>query len=145
MAVALSFKESRGLPRAEIRTPQQIAQRLHCGDQTVRHVIRAFDAEGLGCLTQKSNRPHRDHSAFDRAGLKHLEEMVHRSLRDFGFEASQGTLLKLAQACFQERVVRKHISYETVRQGFHMLEIDWKTARHHITSHDPHYAAKTTS
>jgi transposase len=130
---------------AEQLTPQQIAHRLHCGQQTVRNVIRAFEAEGLGCLQQKSNRPHRDSSAFDSAGLKRLEEMVHRSPRDFGFESSQWTLRKLAQACFSEGNVKQPISYETARQGLRKLGIEWQTARHHISSHDVHYARKKAS
>jgi transposase len=129
---------------AEGLTPPQIAQRLHCGDQTVRNAIRAFEIEGLGCLRPKSNRPHRDHRAFDDAGLKRLEEIVHRSPREFGMETSQWTLVKLAAVCFQEQVVQQPISYETVRQGLRQLGIDWKTARHRITSHDPRYAAKKT-
>ena len=60
-------------------TPQQIAQRLHCGDQTVRNVIRAFDQEGLGCLEEKSSRPHHDNSTFTADGLQRLANLVHRS------------------------------------------------------------------
>lgn len=127
---------------AEGWTPQRIAHHLHCGDQTVRNAIRAFETEGLECLREKSNRPHRDSSVFDAVGLKWLEEMVHRSPRDFGFETSQWTLEKLAQACFQAGLVPQPISYETVRQGLKKVGIDWKTARHRLTSTDPQYERK---
>lgn len=123
-------------------TPQRIAHHLQCGDQTVRNAVRAFETEGLECLRQKSNRPHRDNSAFDAVGRKRLEEVVHRSPRDLGFETSQWTLEKLAQACLQEGIVQQPISYETVRQGLKKLGIDWKTARQRMTSHDPHYERK---
>ena len=39
--------------------PSQIAEYLGCDDQTVRNALRAFRREGLGCLTAKSQAPHR--------------------------------------------------------------------------------------
>jgi DNA-binding CsgD family transcriptional regulator len=54
------------------QTPQQIAHQLHCGDQTVRKVIRAFEREGLACLQAKSRRPHHDPSTFDAHSLQQL-------------------------------------------------------------------------
>jgi transposase len=130
---------------AEGLTPQQIAQRLHCGQQTVRDAIHAFAAEGVTCLQQKSNRPHSISRAFDSDGLKRLEDIVHRSPRDFGLETSQWTLVQLAEVCYKSGVVQQPISYETVRQGLCKLGIDWQTARHRITSHDPHYERKKTA
>src|SRR5690606_4628954 len=58
---------------AEGRKPREISQQLHCGSQTVRTVIHAFEREGMACLEEKSRRPHHDHRAFDAAGLKRLE------------------------------------------------------------------------
>lgn len=127
---------------AEGCKPQEISERLHCGTQTVRTVIHAFEREGLACLEQKSRRPHHDHRAFDEAGLKRLEEIVHQSPRDFGLTTSLWTLPLLAQVCFQQHIVAHPISYETVRRGLLKLGIDWRRARQHITSHDPHYERK---
>jgi transposase len=133
------------LASAEGQTPQQIAQRLHCGDQTVRNVIRAFEREGLRCLQEKSHRPQRDPSVFDAAGLQRLEEMIHHSPRDFGLATSLWTLPLLAQACFQEKIVARPISYEAVRRALLKLGINWRRARQKITSHDPHYERKKAS
>ena len=133
------------LASAEGQTPQQIAQRLHCGDQTVRNVIRAFEQEGVGCLQEKSHRPHRDARAFDAAGLQRLEALVHRSPHDFGLPTSLWTLPLLAKVCFEQQIVARPISYETVRRGLLKLGINWRRARHHITSHDPHYVRKKAS
>jgi transposase len=127
---------------AEGLTPQQIATRLHCGDQTVRNVVRAFAREGLSCLVQKSSRPHHDHRAFDAQGLQRLGDLLHQSPRKFGLDTSQWTLVQLADVCFRAGIVTRPISYETVRQGLHKLGIHWKQARRRITSHDPQYAAK---
>ena len=125
--------------------PREIAARLHCGEQTARTVIHAFEREGVGCLEEKSRRPHEDHHAFDEAGLKRLEETIHHSPRDFGLTTSLWTLPLLAQVCFQEKIVARPISYETVRRGLLKLGIDWRRARHKITSHDPHYERKKAS
>lgn len=133
------------LASAEGQTPQQIAQRLHCGDQTVRNVIRAFEREGIGCLQEKSHRPLHDPSVFDAAGLQRLEEMVHRSPRDFGLATSLWTLPLLAEVCFQEKIVVRPISYEAVRRGLLKLGINWRRARQRITSHDPQYERKKAS
>jgi transposase len=125
-------------------TPQQIAARLHCGDQTVRNVIRAFKREGLGCLREKSHRPHHDHRVFDEQGLGRLQELLHRSPRDFGLDTSLWSLPLLAQVCFQQGIVARPVSYETVRRALLKLNLPWRQARHRITSHDPRYAAKKT-
>jgi len=127
---------------AEGLTPQQIAHRLHCGDQTVRNVIRAFEREGLGCLVAKSSRPQHDNSTFTAEGLQRLQDVVHRSPRDFGGQSSLWSLAQLAQVCFNAGIVARPISYETVRRALRKLGLDWRHARHHITSHDPQYERK---
>lgn len=127
---------------AEGLTPQQIAQRLHCGDQTVRNVLRTFEREGLSCLQAKSRRPHHDPSTFDADGLQRLADMVHRSPRDFGLETSLWSLALLARVCFEQGIVARPISYETIRRALLKLDINWQRARHRITSHDPHYERK---
>jgi transposase len=127
---------------AEGLTPQQVGQRLHCGDQTVRNALRAFEREGLSCLAQKSSRPHHDNSTFTVEGLQRLHELVHCSPRDFGRSHSLWSLAELAQVCFEQGLVARPISYETVRRALQKLGLDWRRARHHITSHDPHYERK---
>jgi transposase len=124
------------------QTPQQIAQQLQCGDQTVRNVIRAFEREGLACLQAKSRRPHHDPSTFDVHGLQRLAELVHRSPRDFGFQTSIWSLALLATVCFKQGIVARPVSYETIRRALLKLDINWQRARHRITSHDPHYERK---
>ena len=127
---------------AEGLTLRQIAQGLHCGDQTVRNVIRAFEGEGVGCLEEKSSRPHHDNSVFTAEGLQQLADIVHRSPRDYGGKSSLWLLAYLAQVCFEQGIVTRPISYETVRRALVKLGLDWQHARHHITSHDPHYERK---
>ncbi len=123
---------------AQGQSPQQIAHQLQCGDQTVRNVIRAFEREGLAGLQAKSRRPHHDPSTFDAHSLQQLAEMVHRSPRDFGLETSVWSLALLARVGFEQGLVARPVSYETIRRALLKLGIDWQRARHRITSHDPH-------
>src|SRR5262245_66062984 len=55
------------LASAEGLRPAQIAERLGCTSQSVRNAIRAFAAEGLGCLTEKSHRPRSVRPELDAA------------------------------------------------------------------------------
>jgi transposase len=126
-------------------TPQQIAERLHCGDQTVRNAIAAFEHEGLMCLEAKSHRPQHDGRVFDAAELAQLQELVHRSPRDFGLETSMWTLDLLAQVCFEQGIVPRQVSYETIRRALGKLGLNWQQARQRITSHDPAYAVKKSN
>jgi len=130
---------------AEGLSPPQIAQRLLCGEQTVRNALRAFEAEGRACLQPKSNRAHHDSSAFDQAALQHLGELVQRSPREFGVPSSLWTLKLLAQVCMQLELIAQRVSYETVRKALLKLGIDWQSARQRITSHEPHDAPKKTT
>ena len=118
-------------------TPQQIAERLHCGDQTVRNVIRAFEYKGVGCLQEKSHRPHQDHRVFDRQRLRRLQEILHRSPRDFGLESRLWTLPLLAGICLEQGIVARAVSYETIRRAVLKLGLPCRQARQRITSHDP--------
>ena len=43
---------------ARKQTAIQIGRELNCDDQTVRNVIKQFNAHGLEVLKAKSNRPH---------------------------------------------------------------------------------------
>jgi transposase len=123
---------------AEGYSPQHIARRLHGGDQTVRHVLRAFEREGGGCWREKSHRPHPDQRVFTPETLAQLEALVHRSPRDLGQPTSLWTLPLLAQVCFQQGRVARPIRDETVRRALIQLGIDWQPARQRLPSQDPH-------
>jgi len=73
---------------------------MGCDDQTVRNVIADFHARGLDCLRQRSFRPHRIHAVVDAQAKEKLQELVHRSLRDFGQPTSVWTLSLLAEIIF---------------------------------------------
>src|ERR1043165_5288269 len=70
------------LASAEGHTPRQIAQRLGCGDQTVRNVLWAFAREGLGWLQQKSSRPKTTKPLLDAATADKLRDLRHTAPRE---------------------------------------------------------------
>src|SRR6476659_6018562 len=61
-----------------------IARAVGCSEQAVRNAIHAVAREGPAALTPGSSRPRTIHAAFDAAGAQRLQELLHRSPRDFG-------------------------------------------------------------
>ena len=125
-------------------TAGQIAARLRCSDQCVREALRAFAAEGVACLKAKSHRKHTLTTKFDARGLERLSDLVHELPRQYGYNNSLWSLPQLATVSFEQGLTSEAVSHETVRQALKKLDIDWRRARKHISSPDPHYEQKKT-
>ena len=123
-------------------TARQIAARLRCSDQCVREALRAFEQEGMAFLQEKSHRKHHLQAKFSPAGLERLAGLVHESPRQYGYHNRLWSLAQLAEVSFKEGLSSETVSHETVRQALKKLDIDWRRARQHITSPDPHYERK---
>lgn len=130
------------LQSAEGLTPARIAQRLGCASQSVRNAIRAFHAEGAGCLGAKSHRPKSARLELDDAACQRLRALLHRSPRHFGKATSLWTLDLAAEVAFAEGITRRLVTGETIRQALKRLGVAWKRAKAWITSPDPAYARK---
>lgn len=130
------------LASAEGESPAHIAAHLGCTPATVRNAIRAFAAEGLSCLKEKSSRPHRIRTLLDHAFDEPLRHLLHQSPRLFGKPRSTWTLASLAEVCHQKGWTERVMSIETVRAAVKRLGHGWKRAKHWITSPDPSYARK---
>ena len=128
------------LASAEGLRPSLIAARLGCASQAVRNAIRAFQAEGLACLPQKSNRPKSSRPELDLARCERLRALLHRSPRDFGKPTSLWTLALAAEVAFAQGLTARPVSDETIRQALIRLGVGWKRAKTGITSPDPAYA-----
>src|SRR5207249_1232069 len=118
------------------------ARQLGCDDETVRRVIRAFNARGVAALRQGSSRPRRIHAAFDRARGEQLRALLHQSPRTFGQPTSVWTLELAAAVSCEEGLTPTRVSGETIRATLQRLGIRWQRAKHWITSPDPAYARK---
>jgi|SRR6266699_1657088 len=121
-----------------------IAHQLGCDDQTVRNVIKGFNATGLAVLQAGSSRPHRLRTIFSDEEAKQLKDLLHRSPRDFGFDRGLWTLELAAKISFELGIIPEETSDESVRRALKRLGTNWKRAKHWITSPDPQYLLKKT-
>jgi hypothetical protein len=72
--------------------------------------------------------------------------MLHRSRREFGQESSLWTLQMAAEVAFEEGLVERPISGETIRATLsRLLGVRWMRAKRWITSPDPLYERKKAS
>ena len=127
---------------AEGLRPAQVAARFGCASQSVRNAIRAFGAEGIDCLREKSHRPGSVRPELDDDACQRLRALLHRSPRDFGKATSLWTLALAAEVAFAEGVAARLVSDETIRQALIRLGVGWKRAKTWITSPDPAYLRK---
>jgi transposase len=119
-----------------------IARTLGCNEQTVRNALHAFAAQGLAALTPGSSRPQTIHAAFDAGAAERLQELLHRSPRDFGHPTSLWTLGLAAQTAHAAGLTTRRVTGETVRATLARRKVHWKRAKRWITSPDPAYARK---
>ena len=125
------------------QSPPKIAANLGCASQTVRNTIHDFNERGLGALVAKSSRPKRTRAVFDEKSAEALREMLHRSPREFGRDSSLWTLEMAAQVSFEEGLIERRVSGETIRATLaRLLGVRWQRAKRWITSSDPLYERK---
>ena len=119
---------------------RQIADPLSCGDQTVRHVLHAFNRRGLASLHPQSKAPrHRPQAVFTAARREQLRDLFHQSPRASGHPTSLWTLPLAAQVAYAEGITRREVSGEAICQALQRLRGGWKWAKHWIQSPDPGY------
>ena len=126
------------------RRPSEIAPGLCCAVQTVRNGIRAFNAAGLAALTAGSPRPRSAAPVLDGAKRERLRALLHQSPRAFGQPRSTWTLALLARVAHAQGLSATVLSPETIRQALVRLGVNWRRAKHWLTSPDPAYARKKT-
>jgi transposase len=130
------------LASADRQLPRQIAATYGGCEQTVRNALRAFNAVGLECLTPQSRRPKSAVPQLIGPKLERLQEILHRSPRQFGKAQSVWTQTLLAEVAHEEGLTEQQVSYETIRLALKRLKANWKRAKRWITSPDPQYALK---
>jgi transposase len=133
------------LASARKETARRIARTLGCDDQTVRNVIKKFNATGLEVLKAGSHRPHNISATFTLEKIERLKDILHQSPRNFGKETSLWTLDLLAEVSFSEKVAERLVSGEAIRMTLKRFDITWKRAKHWISSPDPTYQLKKSS
>ena len=76
--------------------------------------------------------------------MEALQDLLHRSPRDFGQETSLWTLPLAAKVSFQQGLTPTLVSGESVRRALQRLGTNWKRAKHSLTSPDPKSRLKKT-
>lgn len=130
------------LASADRMAPADIGRVVGCTAQAVRNAIRAFHADGLGCLAAKSHARKDPGRVWDRKHDEDLKDLLHRRPREFGKATSLWTLALVAEVCKDRGWTPRALSVEAVRQALKRLGVGWKRAKHWITSPDPDYARK---
>ena len=119
-----------------------IAHNLGCAKATVCNAIKAFHADGLSCLREKSSRPHSAQAFLTEKYAPALEDLLHHRPRLKGFKTSLWTLDLVAQVCHQQGWTPRVLNGEAIRKALQRLGLSWQRAKHWITSPDPAYARK---
>jgi transposase len=119
-----------------------IAKALSCDQQTVRNAIHAFSREGATALRAGSCRPHRLRTTVQDIDAEAFKALLHRPPRDFGYETSLWTLSLVATQALKQGWTTRLVSAETIRQTLKKLGINWKRAKHWISSPDRLYFKK---
>jgi transposase len=120
----------------------QIARSLGCSDQCVRNGIQAFNDHGLAVLARRSTQPQTSAAAFSPERAQRLRTLLHQSPRNFGLKTSRWTLELAASISFEQGLVERRVSGETIRVTLARLGVKWKRAKKWITSPDPAYERK---
>lgn len=132
------------LASARDATAPTIAGQLGCDDETVRDVIRTFNAQGLAVLERRSSRPHTIQAAFTPAAAERLRDVLHQNPRAFGKATSLWTLELAADVSFEQGLTAVRVSDETIRATLVRLGVKWNRAKRWLQSPDPAYARKKT-
>lgn len=132
------------LASARGETAPAIAGQVGCDDETVRDVIRAFNAHGLGVLERRSSRPHTIQAAFTPSAAERLRDVLHQSPRAFGKATSLWTLELAADVSFEQGLTAERVSDETIRATLVRLGVKWNRAKRWLQSPDPAYTRKKT-
>jgi len=127
---------------AEGMPVREIARRVGYGRESVRLVIQRFNEAGTAVLQKGHRGPHRIHRAYSAENAEKLKALLRRNPREFGKSTGLWTLALLAEVSWEQGLTETRVSIETVRQTLKKLGIQWKRAKHWITSPDPHYTHK---
>lgn len=130
------------LASARGQLPSQIAAQLGCSAQTVRNTIRAFEQEGLKCLSAQSSRPKTTRPTIDGSQRDRLRSLIHQSPHNFGKPRSTWTLDLLAVVCREQGITKVQLSSVTMHHTLKAMGIEWRRAKAWIVSPDPQYPLK---
>jgi hypothetical protein len=107
----------------------------------VRDAIHDFNRRGLNAFIAGTSRPKRTHAAFEGEKAEALQELLHRSPREFGRE-HWGTLAMAAEVSFEEGITENKVTAEIIRATLERLGKSCQRAKRWIESPHPEYTRK---
>lgn len=120
----------------------KIASKVGYSHESVRLVIKRFEEESLQVLQKGKRGPKTTDKAISDENAEKLKDLLRRSPREFKRDSSLWTLALLAEVSYEQRLSTRKVSDETIRTTLKELGVNWKRAKHWLTSSDPHYAHK---
>ena len=124
---------------------EEIASKVGYHQESVRQIIKKFDEKGLAVLKQGSRKPLTQTRSISSSNAKKIKELLRRSPREFKKSSSIWTLELLAEVSYEHGLSRRKVSDETIRTTLKELGVNWKRAKHWLSSSDPHYAHKKSA
>jgi len=122
----------------------EIAVKVGYHHESVRLVVKKFDKEGLKVLEKGKKGPQSTEKTISPDNAQKLKDLLRRSPREFKRDSSLWTLELLAEVSYEQGLSSRKVSYETIRTTLKELGVNWKGAKHWLSSSDPHYAHKKT-
>jgi len=101
-----------------------------------------LQSAGWACLVRQSNRPKTAARLLNEEVCQQLEQLLHQSPRLWGKTSSLWSLALLAEVAYEQGLTPHLVSDETIRRALIEMKVNWKRAKHWITSPDPHYGLK---
>lgn len=124
------------------QTVPQITESFNYAPNSIRHVLHAFNHEGLAALTRKSNRPKSAQPLLHEEKRQQLRQLLEQTPRAFGKEHSTWTLSLLAQVAHEQGLPERPVDADTVGVAVKRLGLKWRRAQQRLPSSDPGYARK---
>ena len=130
------------LASASGKSVPQITQSFGYAPESIRHILHAFNQQGLQVLTRKSNRPKSAKPILDEQKRPRVKALLEQSPRNFDKERSTWTLPLLAQVSFEQGITERLLDADTFGVALKRLGVNWRRARKRIHSPDAAYARK---
>jgi transposase len=149
LAAGLRSKEAFVLKRCQIllasaqgQSVLQIAQSFGYVPNSIRHVLHAFNDQGLAALTRKSNRPKSAQPLLHAEKRQQLRHLLEQSPRAFGKARSTWTLPLLAQVAHEQGLTKRLLDADTIGVAVKRLGLNWRRAQQRMARPDPGYGRK---
>jgi transposase len=81
-------------------------------------------------LKRGESRPHRLRTSLPDESLEPLQDLLHRSPREFGLDRSLWTLPLAARISFEQGLIAVPTSGQSLRRVLKRLGTSWKRAKH---------------